>query len=241
MGHEESMMRIFQRMNDILCANIHDMIDRFEDPEVMLKQAIREMEESIQQVTLETSKAIAGDKRLARELAKNEAEALQWQHRATQAVQNGDDQLARKALERKNESQCLIKALREQSEAVGKAVQTLKDQLAAMNAKMAEAKRQLAGLLIRKKAADIRTQTNVCLDPKVTAPFSSNAFRKFDRLREKVEQAEAEADALTELNALCSLGELGQAVGDAPIAETFADMKIEEELACMKSEIKRPQ
>ena len=35
-------MKIFQRMSDIFSANIHDMIDRFEDPEIMLKQAIRE-------------------------------------------------------------------------------------------------------------------------------------------------------------------------------------------------------
>lgn len=171
-------MRIFQRMNDILCANIHEMIDRIEDPEVMLKQAIREMEESIQQVTAETSRAIAGSKRIDRELAKNESDALQWQQRASQAVQNGDDQLARKALERKNESQCLAKALRDQSGSVGKAVQSLKDQVAGMNAKLAEAKRQLTGLLIRKKAAYIRTRVNATVDPKLTAPFSTRAFRK---------------------------------------------------------------
>lgn len=33
-------MRIFARINDIIAANIHDMIDQFEDPEVMLKQTI---------------------------------------------------------------------------------------------------------------------------------------------------------------------------------------------------------
>ena len=71
-----------------------------------------------------------------------------------------------------------------------------------MKAKLAEAKRHLGGLLIRTKTADIRKQTITALDPKLSAPFGANAFRKFDRLREKVEEAEADADALSELSAL---------------------------------------
>ena len=40
-------MGIFHRVSDIISANINDLVDRFEDPERMLRQAIREMQESI--------------------------------------------------------------------------------------------------------------------------------------------------------------------------------------------------
>ena len=30
-------MRLFQRIGDIIAANLNDLVDRFEDPEVMLK------------------------------------------------------------------------------------------------------------------------------------------------------------------------------------------------------------
>jgi phage shock protein A len=38
-------MAIFERIADVLKANINDMIDRAEDPEKMVKQLILEMEE----------------------------------------------------------------------------------------------------------------------------------------------------------------------------------------------------
>ena len=41
------MANIFQRINDVITANISDLIDRVEDPEKMIKQIIREMEENI--------------------------------------------------------------------------------------------------------------------------------------------------------------------------------------------------
>ena len=230
-------MKLFQRMNDIICANIHDMIDRFENPEVMLKQAIREMEQSIETVTSETAKAMAGEKRLARELAKNEVEAQQWHQRALQAVENADDQLARKALTRKNECQSLSLAIREQHEAVSKAVEALKQQLAAMKAKLAEAQRHLGGLLIRKKSADIRKQAMTSLDPKLSAPLGTSAFRKFDRLREKVEEAEAQAEALSELSSIgaLSLCDLDGSEKTVSLDNRFVLLDVEEQLKQLKS------
>jgi phage shock protein A len=38
-------MSIFKRINDVINANINDLIDKVEDPERMIKQIIREMEE----------------------------------------------------------------------------------------------------------------------------------------------------------------------------------------------------
>ncbi len=230
-------MKLFQRITDIISANLHDMMDRFEDPEVMLKQAIREMEESVDAVNTETARALAGQKRLTRERSKNELEALQWQQRAVQAVQNNDDDLARRALARKKECDSLVKALSEQEASVCVAVESLKNQLAAMKAKHSEAKRHLAGLLIRKRAADIRKQSLTALDPKLAAPFSSNAFRKFEKLREKVEDAEAEAEALAELSALPpDAGALTDdfVTGDSLDGE-YLSMDIESELQRLKS------
>jgi phage shock protein A len=41
------MASIFKRISDVVTANINDLIDRVEDPERMIKQIIREMEENI--------------------------------------------------------------------------------------------------------------------------------------------------------------------------------------------------
>ena len=60
-------MRLFKRIGDIISANLNDLTDHFEDPEAMLRQAIREMETSINEVTEQTAKAMANEKTLTRE------------------------------------------------------------------------------------------------------------------------------------------------------------------------------
>ena len=194
-------MGIFKRIGDIISANLNDMTEGFEDPEVMLKQAIREMEQSIADATTETAKVLANEKMLTRELQNNEQQSSDWQRRAVQAVAAGDDQLARKALSRKQEHQKLVIALQDQLNLAKSSSQTLRHQLEGMQAKMSEAKRNLATLSARKKAADFKKKMNSTSSIVEAGSAEDSAFAKFDRLREKVERAEAEADAMAELNA----------------------------------------
>ena len=131
-------MGLFQRISDIISANLNDMTEGFEDPERMLKQAVREMEDSIAEATQETAKALANSKILAKELAANEQQAADWQKKAEQAVAAGDDNLARKALARKAEHQKLVTALQDQLNVTQDSCRTLKNQLEGMQAKLAE-------------------------------------------------------------------------------------------------------
>ena len=79
-------MGIFTRISDILSANLNEITEQFEDPEKMLKQAVREMEASIGEVTGQTAKAMANEKTLTRELQRNRTQQEQWQSRAEKAV-----------------------------------------------------------------------------------------------------------------------------------------------------------
>lgn len=218
-------MGIFRRVSDIISANLNDLVDKFEEPEKMLNQAIREMEQAIDEATAAAAKAIASEKLLAKELANHERQAAQWLDRAERAVKGGDDELARQSLRRKQEHEKLARALRDQSAAAGETGQALRRQVEAMRAKHAEARRKLVTLTARSKAAHARRRLQA-----VGADFKvrSNAFSRFDRMREKVEQAEAEADALVELNA----------GGDEPIAAQLElhedDLSVEAELAAIK-------
>ena len=96
-------MGLFKRMSDIVSANLNDMAEKYEDPEKMLKQAVREMETSIEEARRDVAKSMASDKIVAKELAENEQKASQWQQRAEAAIEAGDDNLARQALGRKQE------------------------------------------------------------------------------------------------------------------------------------------
>ena len=191
-------MGLFDRISDIISANLNDMAEQFEDPEKMLRQAVREMEESLVDAQQQTDKAMAREKLVERELANNEKESINWKTRAENAVRSNDDDLARKALLRKQEHDKLAVALRDQLAAARDASQTLRHQYEGMQAKLAEAKRTLATLSARQRAAEVRKKihTHAVQDD---VGIDDVAFAKFDRLRERVAQTEAEAEALSEL------------------------------------------
>jgi phage shock protein A len=223
-------MSIFRRISDIITANLNDLVEKHEDPETMLRQAIREMETAIANAKPDVAKAMANEKTTAKELATNERECGLWAERAAKAVEQGDDELARKALSRKREYEKLVAALRDQHAATGDAVKTLRHQLEAMQAKMKDAERRLGTLTARKRAADLRTKMAKS-EAGIATDMDQDAFRKFDRLEKRVEMAEAEAAAMSEL-AQCS-SEL-ERDSEESTARAAEDLEIEAELAALK-------
>lgn len=191
-------MGIFKRISDIISANFNDLLEDYEDPEKMLKQAIREMEQAIGTARPDVARAMANEKTISKELASNEAQVATWGERAAKAVEAGDDDLARKAIARKKEYDKIAAALRDQHEAAEEASQTLRRQLEAMQAKLKDAQRRLATLSARQKAAQVRAKVAQA-EAGVAPELEQDAFDKFDRLARKVEMAEAEAEALSEL------------------------------------------
>ena len=190
-------MRLFRRIGDIVAANLNDLVDRFEDPQVMLKQAVREMETMIEKATGGAARAIAGERLLAKDLADHQRNRSEWNVRAEQAVIDGDDDLARQAIARAHEHEAMAAALLEQRSSADQTAQALRGQVSAMKAKQAEARRKLASLSARRQVLENGRAL------RRTARESScgtTGFARFDKMRQQIEQAEAESDALGELD-----------------------------------------
>ena len=225
-------MGVFKRISDIISANLNDLTEGFEDPERMLKQAVREMEETIAEVTNQTAKAMANDTTLSRELERNRVQQCQWQDRAERAVEEGNDGLALKAIARKNEHEKLVAALESQLETAREASTSLRCQLAGMKAKLAEGKRNLATLSARQRAANFRRKMETQAAG-VLSDIDDSAFAKFDRMKAKVEQAEAEAAAMAELRGM----EAGGTAEDVEVPEE--ELGVSAELAEMKRKLRK--
>lgn len=223
-------MGIFSRISDIISANLNDMVEGFEDPEKMLRQAVREMQDTIDQAMRSTAKNMASAKMVQKELEKNRTESNVWTSRAEKAVADGNDDLARKAIARKQEHEKLAAALEDQLATSQQTTQKLRRQLEAMRAKLSEAKRRLATLTARKHVADLRSKVNKMSD---SVSPNTSAFAKFEHMREKVEMAEAEADAIRELG--------GEAIAEVDMSLESdidtTDAAVEAELVGLKKKI----
>ncbi len=190
------MGSLFKRINDVITANISDLIDRVEDPEKMIKQIIREMEENIARAKDGVVDAIASEKTLRQDVEKHRTQSAQWQQKARTALKDGNNALARTALVHKNEHDKILESL---EPALKSAVNTsagLKAQLKALEAKLEEAKRKRSSLVARQRAAEARHDMT-----KIGATFKEGlaAQADFTRMEERVAEMEARSQAISEV------------------------------------------
>lgn len=185
---------IFSRMADIVKANINDLLNRAEDPEKMIRQMILEMEEAVNKATASVGTAVANEKRLERQYLNEQDQIEGWQKKAELAVEAGEDDLARRALERKTAVQEAIGDLEKALEESRKTSTQLKQQLQQLKAKLDEARTRQGALIARRRAAEARKQI-----ARGMSGIGDDAFSSFERFRNRVESEEAEADAHQEI------------------------------------------
>ena len=223
------MPSIFKRINDIIAANINDLIDRVEDPERMIKQIIREMEENIRQAKEGVINAIASEKQLQKEVEGHRRQSQEWQGKAEAALTQGKEALARAALTRKKEHDRILASL---EPAWGSAVNTsanLKTQLRALEAKLEEAKRKRGTLVARQRAAEAHAQMEQVAD---RFQVGLDAHQNFTRMEDKVAELEARSQAMSELSRdACSL--------EREFMAKEVDSEVEAELAALKNKLQK--
>lgn len=188
-------MGIFSRIADIFKSNVNDAIDKAENPEKMLRQMVLEMEESVNKATLSVGQAIANERSLERKHKKALADSAEWQNKAKRALEAGNEELAMKALERKQISDKNAADLGPVLEQASQTTAKLREQLNQLKSKLEEAKSRQSTLIARSQAAKAQKQLS-----KSGAGLGSDAFSKFDRMEEKIERTEAEAEAFGELD-----------------------------------------
>lgn len=214
-------MGLFRRVSDIISANLNEMVDRFEDPEKMLNQAIREMEMAIRRAMDTAARVIANEKLLEKQLARQRRQIEHWQQRAAGCAKSGEDDPTRYALIRRRESEKLVAALQDELDQTRRVGEKSRRQIDAMRVKLHEALRKLVTLSAAKQTAVIQRQLATRMN---AAVFSESAFGRFDRLCGNIERAEAEAEALYELSS----------DGESP--DAGRDFEIEAELEALKND-----
>lgn len=188
-------MGILDRFKRVVRSNINDMISKAEDPEKMLNQLIMEMNEQLSESKKSVAHAIADEKKLERQLSEHKKNSDKWEQNAMLAVRSGKEDLAKKALLRKEEYDQYVTSFIEQYEQQHKSVELLKDSLRQLQQKIEEASRKKTLLIARAKRAEAQKRIHT------TISLSSNtsAFDAFQRMADKVEQKEAEAEASDDL------------------------------------------
>lgn len=222
------MANLFKRISDVLTANLNDLVDRVEDPERMIKQLIREMEENVNSAREGVIDALASEKQLAKELDHQRRQADDWYNRARRAMENGNETLAREALMRKKEHDDIVSNLQASWESAKRTSERLKAQMRALETKLEEARLKKGSLVARQRAAQAREQMDRVSDRFQTGLDLNHSF---DRMSGKVEEMEARMEARAEL-----YGEYSQV--EKEFLKMEVNSEIETELAILRQEVK---
>ncbi len=188
-------MGIFGRISTLFKAEANAAIDKLEDPEKILNQSIRDMQAQLAEAKTKVAESIAYEKKLKMQYDKAVERAKEWENRAMSAVNAGRDDLAEQALGRQAEAQKEADQLRAQWQAQKEGCDKIKAKLKNMNDKIEEAKRK-KGLLV---AQAKRAEASKTINKTMSGLNDASAFDAFDRMAEKVENLEAEAQAAEDL------------------------------------------
>lgn len=218
-------MGIFSRLAQLIKSNLNDLISKSEDPEKMLNQVVLEMNNQLAEAKKQVASSIADEKRLAKQLEQELANAAEWERRAMMAVRAGNEELAKDALARKREHDMLAATFKDQHDKQKNSVEQLKRALRMLNDKIEEAKRKKNVLIARKK----RAEAQKAIQETMHGLKDVSAFETFDRMSAKIDQIEAEAEAASEVQE--------EYTGDA-LAHQFRQLEqsagAEDDLAALK-------
>jgi phage shock protein A len=180
-------MALLERVATLIRANLNELIDQAEEPEAMLRQVILDMQNQLLQVKTQVAVAVADHHLLLKKKKEHDDKAAEWKRKAELAVDKGQEDLARAAIDRAITMEHVSAGFDQQIAGQASQVDHLKSALHKLEEKLEEA-RAKCDLLVSQhrrarafnKAGDVRM--------KMDAGETGAAFDRVDR-RVQVDEA----------------------------------------------------
>ncbi len=184
-------MGIFSRFSDIVNSNLNAILDKAEDPQKMVRLMIQEMEDTLVEVRSAAARSIADKKELGRKVSGLEREVHDWTDKAELAVTRGRDDLAKAALAEKARIENAAEGTRAQLRAVEEGLAKLNDDIARLEAKLADAKAKQRTMVTRHKTAS----SQLAMREKIHSTRIDDALLRFEQYERKLDDVESRVEA----------------------------------------------
>jgi len=220
---------LFSRLGRVVRGQANQGVDVIEDAtfEATVKQTVLDMKDELNNVVRASAAAMSNYNRLDAEYQKYVRQSQEWKDRAGQALDAGNEDLARKALAKKAECDRQVASMQQAVESARQTSDKLKGQVAQLKQKIDEGERTATTLVARKNAAAAQRKVSEAM---AGVGHADNAFAALNRFEETVQKEEATAKAFDEL---ASTGK------DEDLEAQFANLSgqgVEAELEALKRE-----
>jgi len=217
-------MGIFSRMGDIINSNLNAMIDKAENPEKIARLIIQEMEDTLVEVRTDAARNIAERKELSRKVESYKEKASEWAAKAELALTKEREDLARGALQAKQQAENMAVVVEQEIEILDEAVGKADADLSKLQTKLDEARAKHKALMMRGSVA----KNQIKMRSKMTDYRVEDALSRYERMERKVDELEAHVEAF-------DLGS-GESL-EGQFAQLEADEAIESELEALKASL----
>lgn len=189
---------MFNRTGRVARGQVNSGVSALEDAtfESTVRQTVLDMKTELNNVVRASAMAMSNYNRLDAEYQKYVKQSQEWKDRAGMALDAGNEDLAKKALAKKAESDKQVASLQSAVESAGKASESLKSQVAELKHKIDDGERTATTLVARKNAASAQRKVSEAL---AGVGKADNAFAQLSHFEESVAKEEATAKAFDQL------------------------------------------
>lgn len=234
-------MGVLSRFTNYIKTVMSSFLDRAEDPGQTLDYSYEKQREQLQNLRRSIADVVTNEKRMELEEAQVQARINTYDTAARKALSMGDEDLARQALERKQELLTQVAAFQQQIAQL-KAQQ---DKFVAMEQRLStrvEAFRSQKDM-VKATYGAAKAQVQIQEAASGISEEMTDVNLAVERAQDKVLQMQARANALDELTNSGTLPELGSGSGDSldrKIAALGKSSEIDDQLATMKAQMQLP-
>jgi phage shock protein A len=228
------------RMSTVVKAKISRMLDKTEDPGETLDYGYQKQVEMLQNVKKGIADVVTAKKRLQMQSTKLEQSVVKLDTQARQALSQGNEELARTALERKTLAQTELQSLDQQvNELEGQ-----QEQLTANEQKLRQKIEQFRTKkeVIKAQYSAAEAQVKIGEAASGVGEEMADLGLAMQRAEDKTETMRARASAVEELEQAGTFDDITQLGGgeddiDRQLRELTSGAQVDDELAKMKAEL----
>jgi phage shock protein A len=228
------------RMSTVIKAKISRMLDRTEDPGETLDYGYQKQVEMLQNVKKGIADVVTAKKRLQMQSGKLEQQVVKLDTQARQALAQGNEPLARTALERKTLAQTELQTLDQQV----KELEGQQEQLTANEQKLRQKIEQFRTKkeVIKAQYSAAEAQVRIGEAASGVGEEMADLGLAMQRAEDKTEQMRARAGAVEELEAAGTFDDItqlgpGEDDIDRQLKELTSGAEVDAELEKMKAEL----
>lgn len=214
-------MGIFKRMSNIIKAKVNNSIDEIENPIELLDQKIRDMEESLNKAKLSSAQILGNVHEIEKKMERTSAESKDYDEKVRLAMSKGNEELAKKALEKKLEADKTYASLKTSYDDARTKAEALKKKLRDLEEEVQKTRSYRDEAAARYNNAEASGKVNEILANIET----KNNKISVDDIERKIQKKEAFAEGLEELKADNSLDKEFEKLNEVNLDEELKKYK----------------